>query len=372
MMESFLSLAMPGIQGLQPYQPGKPIDELERELGITNSLKLASNENPLGPSPVAITAMQDQLEGLQLYPDGNGFRLKQALSLHLDVPVESLTLGNGSNDVLDLIARAYLGPGRNAVFSQYAFAVYPISTQAVGAECRVADANHADHEMPYGHDLQAMRIQMNDQTSVVFIANPNNPTGTWLREDELESFLASVPRHILVVIDEAYFEYVEESSYPNALLWREKFPNLIVTRTFSKIYGLAGLRVGYAISHPEVADALNRVRQPFNVNSLALLAAEASLNDAEHIASSKAMNLKGQKQLKSGLEAMGLDCIPTVGNFITVDMGRPALAVYEELLRVGVIVRPVANYGLPNHLRITVGREQDNLRVLDSIEKIMA
>jgi histidinol-phosphate aminotransferase len=242
----------------------------------------------------------------------------------------------------------------------------------VGAECRAAAANNADHEMSYGHDLLAMREQMNEQTSVVFIANPNNPTGTWLRKDELESFIASVPSDILVVIDEAYFEYVQESDYPNALLWREKFPNLIVTRTFSKIYGLAGLRVGYAISHPEVADALNRVRQPFNVNSLALLAAEASLDDAEHIANSIAMNLKGQNQLKFGLEAMGLDCIPTVGNFITVDMGRPAWAVYEELLRVGVIVRPVANYGLPNHLRITVGREEDSRRVLESIEKILA
>jgi len=372
MTESFLSLAMPGIQGLQPYQPGKPIDELERELGITNTLKLASNENPLGPSPAAMAAIQGQLEELHLYPDGNGFRLKQALSRYLDVPVATLTLGNGSNDVLDLIARAYLGPGRNAVFSQYAFAVYPISTQAVGAESRVADANNADHEMPYGHNLQAILEQIDEHTSVVFIANPNNPTGTWLRSNELESFLASVPRHVLVVIDEAYFEYVQEPGYPDALLWREQYPNLIVTRTFSKIYGLAGLRVGYAISHPEVADALNRVRQPFNVNSLALLAAEASLDDAEHVANSIVMNLDGQQQLKSGLEAIGLSCIPSVGNFITADIGCPALPVYEGLLRVGVIVRPVANYGLPNHLRITVGREQDNQRVLQAIEQVLS
>lgn len=371
MTESFLSLAMPGIQGLQPYQPGKPIDELERELGITNTLKLASNENPLGPSPAAIAAIQGQLGELHLYPDGNGFRLKQALSRCLDVPVETLTLGNGSNDVLDLIARAYLGPGRNAVFSQYAFAVYPISTQAVGAESRVADANNADHEMPYGHNLQAILEQIDDHTSVVFIANPNNPTGTWLRSNELESFLVSVPRHVLVVIDEAYFEYVQEPGYPNALLWRAQYPNLIVTRTFSKIYGLAGLRVGYAISHPEVADTLNRVRQPFNVNSLALLAAEASLDDEEHVANSILMNLAGQQKLKSGLEAIGLSCIPSVGNFITADIGCPALPVYEGLLRLGVIVRPVANYGLPNHLRITVGREQDNQRVLQAIEEVL-
>jgi histidinol-phosphate aminotransferase len=372
MTESFLSLAMPGIQGLHPYQPGKPIDELERELGIANSLKLASNENPLGPSSKAIAAIRQALDELHLYPDGNGYRLKQALSGHLDVPVETITLGNGSNDVLDLIARAYLGPGRNAVFSQYAFAVYPISTQAVGAESRVAEANKAGHAMPYGHDLEAMRAQINEQTAVVFIANPNNPTGTWLKREELETFLADVPGHVLVVVDEAYFEYVQEDEYPNALQWLAHYTNLVVTRTFSKIYGLAGLRVGYAISHPEVADALNRVRQPFNVNSLALLAAEVSLDDETHVANSIAMNHDGQKQLQAGLQALGLVSIPTVGNFITADMGRPALPVYEDLLREGVIVRPVANYGLPNHLRITVGLERDNQRVLTALEKVLS
>jgi histidinol-phosphate aminotransferase len=368
---SLLSLAVPGIRALHPYQPGKPIEELERELGISGSLKLASNENPLGPSPRALAAMQERLDELHLYPDGSGFRLKDALSRKLDVPVSTLTLGNGSNDVLDLIARAYLGPGRNAVFSQYAFAVYPISTQAVGAEARVATANPRDHVMPYGHDLNAIQAQINDQTSVVFIANPNNPTGTWLNADELEAFVAAVPARVLIVIDEAYFEYVREPGYPDTLRWCDRYPNLIVTRTFSKIYGLAGLRVGYAASHPEVADALNRVRQPFNVNSLALLAAEASLDDAEHVARSVQMNLDGQAQLKAGLEKLGLTYIPTVGNFITVDLARPAAPVYEALLREGVIVRPIANYGLPEHLRITVAREQDNQRVLTALEKVL-
>jgi len=368
---SFLSLAVPGIRALQPYQPGKPIEELERELGITGSLKLASNENPLGPSPKALAALQERLDELHLYSDGSGFRLKQALSRTLDVPASTLTLGNGSNDVLDLIARAYLGPGRNAVFSRYAFAVYPISTQAVGAEARIAAANPKDHAMPYGHDLQAILEQINDQTSVVFIANPNNPTGTWLNADELEEFIAEVPAKVLVVIDEAYFEYVRDPGYPNALLWRERYPNLIVTRTFSKIYGLAGLRVGYAVSHPDVADALNRVRQPFNVNSLALMAAEAALDDVEHVARSVQMNLEGQVQLKAGLDKLGLSYIPTVGNFITVDLERPATPVYEALLRKGVIVRPIANYGLPDHLRITVAREQDNQRVLAALEKLL-
>lgn len=371
MSHSLLSLAVPGIRALKPYQPGKPTEELERELGITGSLKLASNENPLGPSPKALAAMQGCLGELHLYPDGNGFRLKQALSQKLDVPESGLTLGNGSNDVLDLIARAYLGPGRNAVFSQYAFAVYPISTQAVGAEARIAAANPSDHAMPYGHDLQAMLELINDQTSVVFIANPNNPTGTWLAADELEAFVAAVPERVLVVIDEAYIEYVRESGFPDALRWRERYANLIVTRTFSKIYGLAGLRVGYAVSHPEVADALNRVRQPFNVNSLALLAAEASLEDAEHVARSVQMNVEGLVQLKAGLDKLGLSYIPTVGNFITVDLERSAAPIYEALLREGVIVRPIANYGLPEHLRITVAREQDNQRVLTALEKVL-
>lgn len=371
MSHSLLSLAVPGIRALQPYQPGKPIEELERELGITGSLKLASNENPLGPSPRALAALQERLDELHLYSDGSGYRLKQALSRALDAPTSTLTLGNGSNDVLDLIARAFLGPGRNAVFSQYAFAVYPISTQAVGAEARVAAANPTDHVMPYGHDLQGLLELINDQTSVVFIANPNNPTGTWLNANELEAFVTAVPARVLVVIDEAYFEYVREPGYPDAVRWCERYPNLIVTRTFSKIYGLAGLRIGYAVSDPEVADALNRVRQPFNVNSLALLAAEAALDDVEHVARSVQMNIEGLAQLKAGLDKLGLFSIPTVGNFITLDLQSPAAPVYEALLREGVIVRPIANYGLPEHLRITVAREQDNQRVLTALEKVL-
>jgi histidinol-phosphate aminotransferase len=362
---------MPGVQGLQPYLPGKPTDELERELGISNSLKLASNENPLGPSPQAVAAMLGHLEQLHLYPDGNGFRLKQALARYLGIQPNAITLGNGSNDVLDMIARAYLGPGRNAVFSQYAFAVYPISTQAVGAEMHIAPANPPGHAMPYGHDLPAMLEQVDKQTGVVFIANPNNPTGTWLDSEELEAFIRNLSPEIIVVIDEAYFEYVQGENHPDALKWLSKYPNLVVTRTFSKIYGLAGLRVGYAISSPEVADVLNRVRQPFNVNSLALVAAEAALEDRTHLEKSIAMNHSGLVQLEEGLRQLGLNCIPSVGNFITADMGHDAAPVYEALLREGVIVRPVANYGLLEHLRITVSTEDDNQRVLDSLKKVL-
>jgi histidinol-phosphate aminotransferase len=367
-----LEQAMPGIQGLQPYQPGKPVEELERELGITHSLKLASNENPLGPSPEALSILMAQLEKLHLYPDGNGFALKQALSAKLNVAPECLTLGNGSNDVLDLIARAYLGPGRNAVFSQYAFAVYPISTLAAGAQTNIVSANPSDHAMPCGHDLVAMRAAINDQTHAIFIANPNNPTGTWLQADALEDFISSVPEHIIVVVDEAYIEYVSEEEFPDALQWLGKYPNLVITRTFSKIYGLAGLRVGYAISHPEVADVLNRVRQPFNVNSLALAAAEAALTDDTHVEQSRAMNLAGLIQLAAGLDDLGLSYLPSVGNFICADIGRASAPVYNALLHEGVIVRPVANYGLPNHLRITVSREEDNLRVLSALGKVLA
>ncbi len=276
----FFALAAPGVRTLQPYQPGKPESELRREYGLSDIVKLASNENPLGPSPKALIAVRAALSGLARYPDGNGFELKTALSAKLGLSTAMLTLGNGSNDVLELVARAFLTPAHEAVFSEHAFAVYPIVTQAIGATARVAKANPPDHPMPHGHNPAALLALINDQTRVLFIANPNNPTGTWLKTAELETLLAAVPEQVIVVVDEAYVEYVEaEADCPNALHGLDRFPNLIVTRTFSKAYGLAGLRVGYAVSHPQIADLLNRVRQPFNVNSLALVAATAALDD---------------------------------------------------------------------------------------------
>lgn len=370
---NYQSLALAGVQALSPYQPGKPIEELERELGITNILKLASNENPLGASPKALAALANPLKALELYPDGSGYLLKDAIAGKLGLQAKQITLGNGSNDVLELIARAFLMQGRSAVFSEFAFAVYPIVTQATGAELRIAKANPPEHaEMPYGHNLQNLLEKISDTTQLVFIANPNNPTGTWLGKAELLSFLRQVPQQVIVVLDEAYTEYVEDPEFPNALAWLDEFPNLIVTRTFSKIYGLAGLRVGYAASSPDIADILNRVRQPFNVNSLALAAATAALADEVFLAQSKTVNSAGLQQWFAACATENWGYIPTVGNFITINLKRPAAPIYEALLREGVIVRPIGGYGLPEHLRITIGTEAQNQRCISALKKVLA
>ena len=372
MTRDFLSLAAPGVRTLQPYQPGKPESELRREYGLSDIVKLASNENPLGPSPKALAAVREALPDLARYPDGNGFELKTALSARLGVPMAALTLGNGSNDVLELIARAFLTPEHAAVFSEHAFAVYPIVTQAIGATARVAKARSPDREMPYGHDIAAMRSLIDDRTRVVFVANPNNPTGTWLKTAELEGFLAAVPESVIVVVDEAYFEYVEAGiDCPDALRWLDRFPNLVVTRTFSKAYGLAGLRVGYAVSHPQVADLLNRVREPFNVNSLALTAATAALDDFEHLQRSRAVNREGMECLLEFCRRQGLAWLPSAGNFLCVDVGRPGREVFLELLKRGVIARPVDNYGLPRFLRISIGAEAENARLIEALTEVL-
>ncbi|HEY9051098.1 MAG TPA: aminotransferase class I/II-fold pyridoxal phosphate-dependent enzyme, partial [Gammaproteobacteria bacterium] len=264
-MNRFLKLAVPGVQQLKPYLPGKPVEELERELGIRNSIKLASNENPLGPSKKALDAAAKALAQINFYPDGSGHKLAQALADKHGVDKKCITLGNGSNDILECIARAFLAPCNAAVYSEYSFAVYPIVTQAVGAEHRVAKALPADHaNMPYGHDLDAILQMITPETRVIFIANPNNPTGTWLAPDAIEAFIAKVPEDVILLLDEAYYEYMPDNLKPDSDALLKKYPNLVVTRTFSKIYGLAGLRVGYSVSHPDVADLLNRVRQPFN------------------------------------------------------------------------------------------------------------
>ncbi len=369
MTNKYKSLAVSGVQSLQPYLPGKPIEELEREMGVSNTLKLASNENPMGPSPFVMKALNQAKEKIALYPDGNGFILKQKLSEMLKVSQQQITLGNGSNDVLDMIARAFLCEGREAIYSRYAFAVYPISIQSVNATAKVAEALPVDHETnPYGHDLSAMKALISDKTRVIFIANPNNPTGTWLKSDELHDFISSVPKDIIVVVDEAYFEYVKEHEYPDTVQWLEEFSNLIVTRTFSKIYALAGLRVGYAICNEEIADLLNRVRHPFNVNSMALEAANAALDDHEHLKNCVEINTKGIKFWRAACQYRGLDYIPTVGNFITIDMEQTAVPIYEAMLREAVIVRPIPNYGLPNHLRITISFPEENQRCLDALD----
>ena len=370
---NYQSFALAGVQALSPYQPGKPIEELERELGISHILKLASNENPLGTSPKALAALAQPLKALELYPDGSGYRLKAALASKFGLDSQQITLGNGSNDVLELIARAFLTQGRSAVCSEFAFAVYPIVIQATGAELLMAKAHPPEHaSMPYGHDLTKVLAKIQDNTQLIFIANPNNPTGTWLAKADLLNFLEQVPQRVIVVIDEAYTEYVQDAEFPNALAWLAQFPNLIVTRTFSKIYGLAGLRVGYAASSAEIADILNRVRQPFNVNALALAAATAALDDDEFLQSSVATNQAGLKQWLAACEAHHWEYMPTVGNFITLNMQRPAAPIYAALLREGVIVRPIAAYGLPQHLRITIGTEPQNQRCIDALKRVLA
>jgi histidinol-phosphate aminotransferase len=370
-IDSFLALATPGVQALQPYLPGKPVDELEREYGISNAIKLASNENPYGPGPLALAAARTALEDLCRYPDGSGYLLAERLARKHQLDQACITLGNGSNDVLDIIARVFLTPENEAVFSQHAFAVYPIAVQAAGATARVAPAHDGSRGPAYGHDLAAMLDRVGQATRLVFIANPNNPTGTWLGSDELESFITALPAHVMVVVDEAYFEYVELDDYPDTSAWLGRFPNLIVTRTFSKAYGLAGLRMGYALSHPDVAGLLNRVRQPFNVNSVAQAAAVAALDDDEYLQQSIRRNREGMAQLVAGFEALGLPYIESAGNFVAVDCGRSGADVYESLLRQGVIVRPVANYGLPGHLRVTIGRADENARFLHALEQVL-
>ena len=351
------------VRSIAPYQPGKPISEVARELGLKEEsiIKLASNENPRGIGPRTRAAIEHAVGDVARYPDGNGFALKQALSRRYGVDMGSVVLGNGSNDVLELVALAFLGPGRAAVFAQHCFAVYPLATQARGARAIQVQAKS------YAHDLDAMAAAIDDETYVVWVANPNNPTGTHARPEELEAFVRRVPERVILVIDEAYNEYLAPERKAETVKWLKRHPNLVVTRTFSKAYGLAGLRVGYALAHPSVADIMNRVRQPFNVNSLALAAASAALNDMEFVARSYAENLQGMRQIEEGAKKLGLDWIPSHGNFITIRVGK-ANEVFRRLLKRGVIVRPVGGgYKLPEHLRVTIGTAAENERFLAAL-----
>ncbi len=364
----YIALAVPGVRNLSPYVPGKPIEELKRELGVENVIKLASNENPLGLSPRVQEAIERALPDLSLYPDGSGYRLKEALSVRHSINADQITLGCGSNELFELVVRAYLEPGMEAVMSEYAFAVYPLMVQAVGAKAVITPSRN------WGHDLDAMAEAINERTRVVFIANPNNPTGTWISKGELKAFLKMVPEQVLVVLDEAYAEYVDQENYPNGIKLQRKYPNLIVTRTFSKAYGLAGLRVGFGVSNPQVADILNRVRQPFNLTSLALVAAEAALGDQAFLESTLTLNEQGRTQLNEAFARLGLDVIPSVANFITFKVGPPekTAALHQGLLRSGIIVRPLDSYGMPGHLRVSVGLEAENTRFIEALERELA
>lgn len=360
----FRALANTSVRNLTPYQPGKPIEELERELGITSSIKLASNENPLGPSPKVIQAATQALQKAHFYPDGGCYELKQALSKFLSVLPEQITVGNGSENILELIVKAYLHKDDTAIISQYAFLTIPILLQSYGTEAKVVPAKS------WGHDITAMINAIDDKTRVLFLVNPNNPTGTYTNKTDFLNLMKSVPPHILVVVDEAYSEYISLPDYPDALSYLPDFPNLVITRTFSKVYGLAALRLGYAISSVEIADILNRTRLPFNVNTIAATAACAALDDQTHVKNSIELNQQGMQQLEEGLQKLDLEYIPSIGNFVTVEV-KDGLSIYHKLLHEGVIVRPLKAYDMPRHIRVTIGTRQQNDRFLKAINKVL-
>jgi histidinol-phosphate aminotransferase len=354
------------VRGIAPYIPGKPIAETARELGLREAdiLKMASNENPLGSSPKALEAIRGALNELHYYPDGSGFELKAVLARRLGLEPANFVLGNGSNDVLELVARAFLTPADSAVYSRHAFMVYPLAVQAVGAKHIEVPARD------YGNDLDAMAKAVRADTKIVFFANPNNPTGTFTPWDEVLAFIERIPKRVLVVIDEAYGEYLPDALRSPAPRWLATHPNLVVSRTLSKAFGLAGLRVGFGFAHPEVAEVMNRVRQPFNVNHLAMVAACAAIEDEAFIEESRTVNAAGLAQLAAGFKRLGLEYIPSFGNFITVRVG-DAGRIYDALLREGVIVRPIAGYGMPEHLRVTIGLPEHNERFLAALERAL-
>jgi histidinol-phosphate aminotransferase len=365
---SLCDQSLANVRAISPYLPGKPITQLAREMGIPveRIVKLASNENPLGMSPKAKAAMEIAIATLERYPDD--FELKSAVASHNGLGAERVVLGNGSNDVLDLIARVFLTAGRSTVFSQHAFAVYPLASLSAGAELIAVPAKD------FGHDLDAMRRAIRPDTRLIWIANPNNPTGTFLPYAELKAFMQAVPSDVVVVLDEAYNEYIPLAERVDTTAWLAEFPNLVITRTFSKIYGLAGLRIGYALAASEIADLMNRVRQPFNCNNLALAAATAALGDHEFVARSYALNRAGMEQILAGFKRFGFSHIPSCGNFLTFKVGdvpNEAAMLNQNLLKQGVIVRPLGGYGMAEWLRVTIGTEAENLRFLEALDKAL-
>lgn len=359
------------VRAIAPYQGGKPIAEVAREFGLdeANIVKLASNENPSGMPESAKQAMLAAMADIGRYPDANGFDLKAALVAKYDVPADWITLGNGSNDILELCAHAFLQPGQSAIYAQYSFAVYALAVQAVGARAIVVPAKN------YGHDLAAMQKAITDDTRLIFIANPNNPTGTFIAPADIESFLAHVPSHVVVVLDEAYNEFLPTHQQYESTAWVKRYPNLIVSHTFSKAYGLAGLRVGFGIAQPAITDLLNRIRQPFNVNSMAQAAAVAALNDKEFLRRSAQINADGYRQLTQAFDELNLEYVPSSGNFVLVRVGNDDGAgarINLELLKKGIIVRPVGNYGLPQWLRISIGLPDENAKFIAALKQVLA
>lgn len=360
----FRSLAKQNIRNLPIYQPGKPTEEVEREFGIFSSIKLASNENPLGASPTIISELQKALQNIHIYPDGECYEIKQALANFLAISPAKLTIGNGSENILELIVKAYLHDDNNAVISEYAFLTIPIILKSYGVVTKVVPA------LNWSHDIEGMIDAVNENTRVIFFVNPNNPTGTYLNDEKFRKILSAIPPKVLIVCDEAYAEYMTSDDYPKTQEYLSSHPNLIITRTFSKVYGLAGLRIGYAMSSPEIAEILNRTRLPFNVNSFAAKAACVALKDQWHVKESIRINQEGMQQITAELKKMNISFIPSVGNFVTIDVG-DAEKIYQKLLQEGVIVRPLKAYNMHHHIRVTIGKPEQNQRFLQTLKKIL-
>lgn len=355
-----------GINDLSPYEPGKPIEDLERELGIKNAVKLASNENPVGPSPRVLQSIENILKNTHRYPDGNATKLKEVIGRKFSVKPNQVTIGNGSNDIIEFIARSFLGTDDSAIYSEHAFAVYPLVVKAVGAEGIEVPAKN------FSHDLDAMLDSIKSNTKIIFIANPNNPTGSFIGRAEILKFLDKVPEDIIVLLDQAYFDYssFEDSDVDFDIL--NNYPNLVMSRSFSKAYGLAGFRIGYSVSSEDIANYLNRVRQPFNANSLALFAAEQAIEDEEFMKKCLQLNLEQKKVLYKGLESLGFHCLPSKGNFISFDCKEDSIGLFNRLLSQGVIVRTLGVYKMPNFLRVSVGLPEENLIFLEKLQLTMS
>ena len=367
MSDSLLDRANKGILGLKPYEPGKPIEETQKELGLQNIIKLASNENPLGISPKALNIISSH-DDLNRYPDGNATNFKEKVSKEEGVKTSMITVGNGSNDLIEFVSKCFLSEGDNAIYSQHGFAIYPLAIKSTGAKAIKAKAKD------WGHDLSLMKDLINENTKVIFLASPNNPTGTILESDKIIEFLDDIPSNIAVFVDQAYFEYIQEDKYKVPFKLVEKYKNLIISRSFSKAHGLAALRLGYAVSSEEIAEFLNRVRQPFNTNSLALAAGIEAIRDKDHIAQSVEINKFGMQKAIDAFDSLGFEYIESFGNFISFDSKMDSDSSFDFFLKKGIILRSLKVYEMPNHLRVSIGLDEEMtafIKVLEEYKKAL-
>lgn len=370
MKNSFLENLNQGVLGLKPYEPGLPLEQTQKKLGLEKVIKLASNENPLGPSPKALDLLKGQLNSfssdLNRYPDGNAYDLKEAISKKYSVDMNQITIGNGSNDLIEFVSRCFLGEGKKAIYSQHGFAIYPLAIKSTGAVPIKSKAKN------WGHDLELMKDLVDDKTKLIFIASPNNPTGTAKTLQEIKDFLNNLPEDILVFLDQAYFEYIEGTEFDIPFSLIDDYPNLVISRSFSKAHGLAALRLGFCISNPELSDYLNRVRQPFNANSLALDLGKIALSDQEHIDKSVKINSSGMERVKMAFDSFNYSYIESWGNFISFDAKQDSDEAFQYFLKKGVILRSLKVYEMPQHLRVSIGTEEEMdffLKVLEEYEK---